>query len=369
VERQRERALAHADHQVLLRPGDAEEPRAHDAVGHVLVGLPDRVSPPRARRARADPREPQHARRAHQVRRGSLPHPPDRQGRLSHAPDDGRVLLHQGADDAHRLLQPAAALEALEHRRLHRRPVACVAAASARLHPLPVDVRAPARLPVPHHRAPHVGRLHLVDRVSRRARRRAGVRLSLRAVHATARPAISCAPGMVSADGGADADGVSGAHAARPLHLALVELGDARAHRGSAAAAGRNSVVIVAAHQPHYLPWLGYLAKVAAADLFVVMDDLQYEAQNFQNRNRMKLNHGPQWLTVPLERGPQDERIIDKRIVNRGSPKEHWQRKTWHTLSIHYGSAPFWKLYEPDLEDVYTRPWERLVDLQLHLLR
>ena len=40
--------------------------------------------------------------------------------------------------------------------------------------------------------------------------------------------------------------------------------------------------MIVAAHQPHYLPWIGYLAKVAAADLFVVMDDLQYEAQNFQ---------------------------------------------------------------------------------------
>ena len=68
--------------------------------------------------------------------------------------------------------------------------------------------------------------------------------------------------------------------------------------------------MIVAAHQPHYLPWLGYLDKVATADLFVVMDDLQYEAQNFQNRNRMKLNHGPQWLTVPLERGPQDERIM-----------------------------------------------------------
>ena len=51
--------------------------------------------------------------------------------------------------------------------------------------------------------------------------------------------------------------------------------------------------MIVAAHQPHYLPWLGYLDKLAKADVFVVMDDLQYEAQNFQNRNRVKLNHGP----------------------------------------------------------------------------
>ena len=47
--------------------------------------------------------------------------------------------------------------------------------------------------------------------------------------------------------------------------------------------------MIVAAHQPHYMPWLGYLDKMAKADLFVVMDDLQYEAQNFQNRQRVKL--------------------------------------------------------------------------------
>jgi hypothetical protein len=127
--------------------------------------------------------------------------------------------------------------------------------------------------------------------------------------------------------------------------------------------------MIVAAHQPHLLPWLGYLAKIAAADLFVVMDDLQYEAQNFQNRNRIKLNHGAAWLTVPLERGPQDERICDKRISNAGSPKEHWQRRGFNTLRIHYGSAPYWSRYESELFDVFTRPWTRLIDLDLHLLQ
>ena len=118
--------------------------------------------------------------------------------------------------------------------------------------------------------------------------------------------------------------------------------------------------MIVAAHQPHYLPWLGYLDKVAEADLFVVMDDLQYEAQNFQNRNRMKLNHGPQWLTVPLERGPQDERILDKRIDNRGIAEGALAAQTWHTLEIHYGSTPYWQLLRaPSCASVYTRPWDR----------
>ncbi len=76
--------------------------------------------------------------------------------------------------------------------------------------------------------------------------------------------------------------------------------------------------MIVAAHQPSYLPWLGYLDKLAKADLFVVMDDLQYEAQNFHNRNRIKLADGPHWLTVPLIRGAQTDRVIDKRIDNTG---------------------------------------------------
>jgi hypothetical protein len=127
--------------------------------------------------------------------------------------------------------------------------------------------------------------------------------------------------------------------------------------------------VIVAAHQPHFLPWLGYLAKIASADLFVVMDDLQYEAQNFQNRNRVKINHGPSWLTVPLERGPQNELICDKRIYNGGSKREHWQRRALQTLRIHYGAARYWSTYEAELTDVLTRPWTRLVDLDLHMLK
>ena len=77
--------------------------------------------------------------------------------------------------------------------------------------------------------------------------------------------------------------------------------------------------MILAAHQPAYLPWLGYLDKMAKADVFVVMDDLQYETQNYQNRQRVKINCGATWLTVPLKRGAQTDTILDKRIDNGAS--------------------------------------------------
>ena len=114
-------------------------------------------------------------------------------------------------------------------------------------------------------------------------------------------------------------------------------------------------MTIVAAHQPAYLPWLGYLDKLAKADVFVLMDDLQYETQNFQNRNRVKINSGPAWLTVPLRRGSQDDTILDKRIDNSGNPKQHWQHRTWRTLEIHYGKTQFFREYGEELRDVYTR--------------
>jgi hypothetical protein len=126
--------------------------------------------------------------------------------------------------------------------------------------------------------------------------------------------------------------------------------------------------MIVAAHQPHYMPWLGYLDKMAKADLFVVMDDLQYEAQNFQNRQRVKLHGGAQWLTVPLERGAQTDRICDKRIDNSGSRRQHWQHRTWMTLEINYRRAPHFAKYADELHAVYTQAWVSLLELDMKML-
>ncbi len=53
-------------------------------------------------------------------------------------------------------------------------------------------------------------------------------------------------------------------------------------------------------HQPEHLPWLGLLAKVAVADLWVVLDSVPYRKNYFQNRNRLLLDGKPSWLTVPV---------------------------------------------------------------------
>jgi hypothetical protein len=58
--------------------------------------------------------------------------------------------------------------------------------------------------------------------------------------------------------------------------------------------------MLVAIHQPNYFPWLGYLDRMAKADLFVVLDHVQFERRSYQNRIQILLEGEPRWLTVPV---------------------------------------------------------------------
>jgi hypothetical protein len=119
----------------------------------------------------------------------------------------------------------------------------------------------------------------------------------------------------------------------------------------------------VAVHQPQYLPWIGYFDKMDQADCFVVLDHVQFKKNEWQNRNRIKAASGWQWLTVPvLHRFPQ--RIAEVKI-NNAVP---WSRKHLQTLSVNYRGAPFFEVHRPFFEEVYTREWTRLIDLNLATL-
>src|SRR5262249_46450489 len=59
------------------------------------------------------------------------------------------------------------------------------------------------------------------------------------------------------------------------------------AGRRVAAAARQAGAMRCAIMQPTYMPWAGYLSLMDAVDLFVYLDDAQYERATWQNRNRV----------------------------------------------------------------------------------
>ncbi len=115
----------------------------------------------------------------------------------------------------------------------------------------------------------------------------------------------------------------------------------------------RFAEMIVAVHQPQYLPWLGYFDKIDRADVFVLLDTVQYKKNEWQNRNRIKTAAGPQWLTVPVTyRFPQ--RIDEVGVNNR----ERWQHKQRQAIVSNYRKAPFWDGLAPLIEEILTPAWE-----------
>ena len=124
--------------------------------------------------------------------------------------------------------------------------------------------------------------------------------------------------------------------------------------------------MILTAHQPVYLPWLGLFHKIALAHTFVSFNQVQYLPKDWNNRNKIKTPQGPIWLTVPVLRKGYLEKKINEIEINNNEP---WQRKHWRSLLTNYRFSPYFKKYEDFFEDVYKREWKLLGDLNEYMLR
>jgi hypothetical protein len=131
--------------------------------------------------------------------------------------------------------------------------------------------------------------------------------------------------------------------------------------------------MLVTVHQPHFLPWLGYLHRMAQADLFILLDHVQFERRNYQNRTMIRLDGEARWLTVPVEQRSQKERIDEKRVDNSlHGTSRWWSPGHFQTIRQAYRDAPFMAEYAPALRRIFDTRWERLVELNaaaLELLR
>ena len=123
--------------------------------------------------------------------------------------------------------------------------------------------------------------------------------------------------------------------------------------------------MIVSGHQPEYLPYFGFLCKVIHADVFVLVDHVQFLEKAFQNRNYIRSATDRILLTVPVvTKGRWRQSIRDVEIHNQIG----WARRHWKSISLNYRKAPFFEAHGERLEALYDRPWRWLVDLDAALI-
>jgi hypothetical protein len=129
--------------------------------------------------------------------------------------------------------------------------------------------------------------------------------------------------------------------------------GDFRSHR------------VVSILQPGYLPYPGFFELIARCDVFVIYDDVQYDKNSWRNRNRIRGPRGAFWLTVPVVvKGKLGQKIKEVRVNN----EHNWRRKHERSLRQYYARACYFQEYSGFLEDIYARPWEFLIDLDMAII-
>ncbi|MFK5889303.1 MAG: WbqC family protein [Flavobacteriaceae bacterium] len=118
---------------------------------------------------------------------------------------------------------------------------------------------------------------------------------------------------------------------------------------------------IVSIHQPHFLPWLNYFNKVAKADVFIWLDDVQYRRRYFQNRAKIKTQNADIWLTVPIKKADYLAEIKAIEIQKTALPK------LLITIESLYKKAPFFTNFFDDIKNIFLKKHTFLSDLNYDL--
>lgn len=116
--------------------------------------------------------------------------------------------------------------------------------------------------------------------------------------------------------------------------------------------------MIVSAHQPAYLPWLGYFHKIAISDIFVIMDDVQFEKNSFTNRNKIISGNRELILTIPVNiKGHTDRTIAQTEVSDY-----FWRKKHYKSIEQAYRKSPHFETVFGLLTPVLEHEYPYLID-------
>lgn len=99
---------------------------------------------------------------------------------------------------------------------------------------------------------------------------------------------------------------------------------------------------------------------MSKADIYVYLDNVQFEKNGFQNRNRILSG----WLTVPVTlKGHTTGRIKDIRIAN-----VPWRNKYLGKLENCYKDSPNYDRYSDEIDGIVMADYEYLAELNYELI-
>ena len=118
---------------------------------------------------------------------------------------------------------------------------------------------------------------------------------------------------------------------------------------------------------PAYLPSIRYMAWIIEQKEVVFVLTNHYQKQTYRNRTEIYGPNGKLKLTIPIINSKNQKKQQDNevQICNDSS----WQRDHWKSLEYSYRSSPFFEFYEDDLYPFFHQEREKLMDLNMKLIK
>ena len=123
-------------------------------------------------------------------------------------------------------------------------------------------------------------------------------------------------------------------------------------------------MTLVCIRQPGYLPFSGFFKKIQSSDIFVYLDDVQFEKNDWDNRNKIRTSEGSMWLTVPVL-----HKFGEKLNEIKNASNEGWNKKHLKSIQINYQKSPYFDRYWDGIKKILDKKWEKLIDLNFEFIR
>ncbi|RPI15678.1 MAG: wbmP [Ignavibacteriae bacterium] len=123
----------------------------------------------------------------------------------------------------------------------------------------------------------------------------------------------------------------------------------------------------VAIHQPSFFPWLGFFDKIKKADIFVILDNVQFPKTGgfWANRVKILISGRPDWMTMPIIRSYSGLRNINEMEINNLTP---WREKLLKTIEINYKKAEHFNRVFPIIRDLLNFQTDSLLEYNLNTI-
>lgn len=110
----------------------------------------------------------------------------------------------------------------------------------------------------------------------------------------------------------------------------------------------------VVIHQPDYAPYLGFFERFVSADLYIVLDHVQFSSSGWTHRDKIKTPQGEKWLSISISNASLGTPINEIRLSDRID----WACNNLNLIRQNYRNADhfdeIFSLIEPLYEDLPT---------------